>query len=125
MSEPHVIIPRRNFLIRALGFTAAGATMAIPIVTVANAKARIDHHKAELEKAIGDYYAGFNVKVIDKCCAPEQLHTSGVFFLAVPPGSPYRRANAVKAGAAQTAAEHELHFRSGPGGFIIDGAGGD
>jgi hypothetical protein len=38
MSEHTLITPRRNFLIRALGFTAAGATMSIPIVTLADAK---------------------------------------------------------------------------------------
>jgi hypothetical protein len=55
MSE-HLITPRRNFLIRALGFTAAGATMSIPIVTLSDAKARMDHHRVELEKAWRDYY---------------------------------------------------------------------
>jgi hypothetical protein len=35
MSEHQLITPRRNFLIRALGFTAAGATLSIPIVQAA------------------------------------------------------------------------------------------
>jgi hypothetical protein len=56
MSEHQLITPRRNFLIRALGFTAAGATMTIPIVTLADAKARIEHHQLELERAWRDYY---------------------------------------------------------------------
>jgi hypothetical protein len=55
-SEHKLITPRRNFLVRALGFTAAGATMAIPITTLADAEARIDHHKGELEKALRDRY---------------------------------------------------------------------
>jgi hypothetical protein len=55
-AETQLIVPRRNFLIRALGFTAAGATMAIPIVTLADARSRIDHHAKELEKAWRDYY---------------------------------------------------------------------
>jgi hypothetical protein len=38
MSEHQLITARRNFLIRALGFTAAGDTMPIPIVTLADAK---------------------------------------------------------------------------------------
>jgi hypothetical protein len=74
VSDSVLITPRRNFLIRALGFTAAGAAMSIPIITVANAKARIDHHTAELEKAFHDYYAGLNVEVIKKLkCTPEKI----------------------------------------------------
>jgi hypothetical protein len=63
MSEHQLITPRRNFLIRALGFTAAGVTMPIPIVTLADAKTRIDHHKAALMQAWSDYYAGANCTV--------------------------------------------------------------
>jgi len=55
-SELKLITPRRNFLIRALGFTAAGATLPISIITAEDAKARIAHHQAELEKAWADYY---------------------------------------------------------------------
>jgi hypothetical protein len=51
MSEHQLITARRNFLIRALGFTAAGDTMPIPIVTLADAKSQIDHHKAGLMAA--------------------------------------------------------------------------
>jgi hypothetical protein len=40
MSEHQLITPRRNFLIRALGFTAAGATVTIPVITLADAKSR-------------------------------------------------------------------------------------
>jgi hypothetical protein len=54
---PTLIVPRRNFLIRALGFTAAGATLPISIITADDAKARIDHHEAELKKAWQDYYS--------------------------------------------------------------------
>jgi hypothetical protein len=53
---PKLIVPRRNFLIRALGFTAAGATLPISIITADDAKARMDHHQAELERAWRDYY---------------------------------------------------------------------
>lgn len=56
MSESILVTPRRNFLIRALGFTAAGATVSVPIITVADAKARIEHHRRELAKATHDYY---------------------------------------------------------------------
>jgi hypothetical protein len=57
-SEHQIITPRRNFLIRALGFTAAGATVPVGILTLSDAKSRIDHHKAELTRAWCDYYAG-------------------------------------------------------------------
>jgi hypothetical protein len=49
MSELKLITPRRNFLIRALGFTAAGATLPISIITADDAKARIAHHQTELD----------------------------------------------------------------------------
>lgn len=62
-AETTLITPRRNFLIRALGFTAAGATMAIPITTLASAEQRIKHHKNELMNAWEDYYAGFQCTV--------------------------------------------------------------
>lgn len=55
-TETQLITPRRNFLIRALGFTAAGATVAVPITTLADAQARIEHHTRELERALGDRY---------------------------------------------------------------------
>jgi hypothetical protein len=54
--NPTLIVPRRNFLIRALGFTAAGATLPISIITADDARARVDHHEAELRKAWQDYY---------------------------------------------------------------------
>jgi hypothetical protein len=54
--KPTLIVPRRNFLIRALGFTVAGATVPISIITADDAKARMDHHEAELRKAWQDYY---------------------------------------------------------------------
>ena len=62
-----LITPRRNFLIRALGFTAAGATLPISIITVDDAKARMEHHQRELEKAWRDYYgAEYNVRTVDQ-----------------------------------------------------------
>src|SRR3982074_1048766 len=56
MSELKLITPRRNVLIRALGFTAAGATLPIGIIAADDAGARIAHHQSELEKAWADYY---------------------------------------------------------------------
>src|SRR5947209_3989211 len=53
-----VIMPRRGFLTRALGFTAAGATLALPIVTVADARARAKHHMDRLHSALNELYPG-------------------------------------------------------------------
>jgi len=72
MSELKLITPRRNFLIRALGFTAAGATLPISIITADDAKARIALHQAELEKAWADYYGPVAVR---KFCSG--LHSPG------------------------------------------------
>ena len=54
MSDATLITPRRNFLVRALGFTAAGATLSVPIVTVDSAEARLRHHMAGVEAASRD-----------------------------------------------------------------------
>jgi hypothetical protein len=72
-AESVLVTPRRNFLIRALGFTAAGASMSIPIVTVANAEARIDHHTKELEKAYRDHFAGLKVEVMCNGVTAEEI----------------------------------------------------
>jgi hypothetical protein len=65
MSELQLITPRRNFLIRALGFTAAGAVLPIAIITADDAQARIAHHQAGLEKAWRDYYGvSHNVRIV-------------------------------------------------------------
>ncbi len=104
MSDSVLITPRRNFLVRALGFTVAGAAMSIPIITVANAKARIDHHMAELEKAFRDYYAGMDVYVMPRLKSREKLmerpeSSAALFFLATaePPSSMAGRAGSAAA----------------------------
>lgn len=51
-----LITSRRGFLIRASAITAAGATVAVPIITVADARARAAHHLAGLRQALGDLY---------------------------------------------------------------------
>src|ERR1700730_8019308 len=50
-ADSKVIVPRRNFLIRALGFTAAGASMVLPVVALQSPEERIAHHFKELEAA--------------------------------------------------------------------------
>jgi hypothetical protein len=54
MTQASLITPRRNFLIGALGFTAAGATLTVPIVTVDTAEKRLKHHLAGVEAAFRD-----------------------------------------------------------------------
>lgn len=58
MSEHQLITPRRNFLIRALGFTAAGATVTIPVLVTDTLQKRIDFHLAELTKLLEQQYPG-------------------------------------------------------------------
>jgi hypothetical protein len=76
MSELKLITPRRNFLVRALGFTAAGATPPIGIITADDAKARIAHHQAELEKAWKDYYGPAIVRTYEDKRAPGATYAS-------------------------------------------------
>ena len=75
MSELKLITPRRNFLIRAFGFTAAGATLPIGIIAADDAGARIAHHQAELERAWRDYY-GPVVQSYADVRAPGATYTS-------------------------------------------------
>jgi hypothetical protein len=56
MSEHQLITPRRNFLIRALGFTAAGASVTIPVLLTDNPQKRVDYHLRELTKALQEQY---------------------------------------------------------------------
>jgi hypothetical protein len=77
MSELKLITPRRNFLIRALGFTAAGVTLPVSIITLDDAKARIAHHQAELERAWTDYYGSAAVRKYDS-----GLHTPGDTYVS-------------------------------------------
>jgi hypothetical protein len=59
----HLITSRRNFLIRASAITAAGTAVAVPIITVEDARARANHHLEGLHKAICDLYPGNSFKV--------------------------------------------------------------
>jgi hypothetical protein len=58
MSEHQLITPRRDFLIRALGFTAAGATVTIPVLVTDTLQKRIDYHLGELTKLLEQQYPG-------------------------------------------------------------------
>jgi len=72
-----LILPRRNFLIRALGITAAGATVTIPIIAQEDALKRIEHHRNGLEFAMRDYYAGLKVEVCGNGHTPEHVLNGG------------------------------------------------
>jgi adenosyl cobinamide kinase/adenosyl cobinamide phosphate guanylyltransferase len=64
-------------MIKALGFTAAGATMPIRIITADDAKARIAHHQAESERAWTDYYGPAAVrKHVSKLHSPGDTYLS-------------------------------------------------
>ena len=52
--DSKVIVPRRNFFIRALGFTAAGTSMVLPVIALQSPEERITHHFKELEAAFQD-----------------------------------------------------------------------
>lgn len=75
-TELKLITPRRNFLIRALGFTAAGATLPIGLVAADDPAARIAHHRVELEKAWRDYYGPGAVRTYADVRAPGATYTS-------------------------------------------------
>lgn len=72
-TDTPLILPRRNFLIKALGFTAAGATVTIPIITQDDALKRIDHHQMELEKAWREYYGATTRTFISRDSGPGDI----------------------------------------------------
>jgi hypothetical protein len=76
MSELKLITPRRNFLIRALGFTAAGATLPVGIIAAEDARSRIEHHQAELVRAWRDYYGSDAVRSYADVRPPEATYAS-------------------------------------------------
>ena len=67
MSEAQLIVPRRNFLIRALGFTAAGAALPVPVVAMPSAADRLAHHLKGVETALGDLFPASQVHVRGNC----------------------------------------------------------
>ena len=86
-SEHQLITPRRNFLIRALGFTVAGATVSIPVLLADNPHKRAEIHMAELVKALKEIYphVGLSGGTIDyagwgngACIYPSQIIASVV-----------------------------------------------
>ena len=62
LPSAQLVTSRRNFLVRAFGLTAAGATCTVPIITLADARARVEHHLKGLEQAFRDLYPGVPLK---------------------------------------------------------------
>jgi hypothetical protein len=67
MTETALITPRRNFLIRALGFTAGGAALSVPIVTMDSAERRFEHHLKGLGDAMRDLFPTQHIDVRGNC----------------------------------------------------------
>src|ERR1700720_3553448 len=55
--------------------------MTVPIVTMASAQERINHHSKQLEMAFRDYYAGLNVTVLGNSHTPEQARQSPAYLV--------------------------------------------
>lgn len=70
LPEATLIVPRRNFLIRALGFTAAGAAVSVPVVAMASAEDRLAHHLRGAEAAMREIFPDAAVKIVGNCPTP-------------------------------------------------------
>jgi hypothetical protein len=81
-AKPVLITGRRNFLVRALGFTAAGATLSVPVVAMETPLERINHHMQGLEKAFADFYGNAPEKAVFNC----DLGVAVVIGRRPPPG---------------------------------------
>jgi hypothetical protein len=121
MSELKLITPRRNFLVRALGFTAAGVTLPIGIVAADDPRARIAHHQAELEKAWRDYYGAAAVRTYADVRTPGANYTSS-WSAQVRATIPCGRWKATRGSASSQTPDlarsrHARRFT--PGGFLF------
>ena len=67
MSEHQLITPRRNFLVRALGFTVAGASVTIPVLVADDPQKRVDYHLQELTKALQEQYPEAELSGAARC----------------------------------------------------------
>lgn len=83
-----VLIARRNILVRALGFTAAGATLPIPLIVADTAEARISHHLAEVCRALAELHPGFSFQKAFRRRAPWEIVTAGDIVAVVKVGAP-------------------------------------
>lgn len=60
-SGPGLITTRRNFFTRAFGLTAAGATVAVPVLALSDPAERLAHHVAQVEAALREMYPGAKI----------------------------------------------------------------
>lgn len=61
MSDGTLIVPRRNFLIRALGFTAMGASVPVPVLALDTPESRLEHHVEAVKTELRAIYPGYDV----------------------------------------------------------------
>jgi hypothetical protein len=64
---------RRNFIVRALGFTAAGATMAVPVLAAPTPEDRIRYQLKGLEQAFQEHYPGAPIDTKFNAIPPERV----------------------------------------------------
>lgn len=86
--EPAFIAPRRNFLVRVLGFTAAGAALPIPLIVADTAEARITHHLQEVCKALAELHPGASFHPGFRRRGPWEMISAGDIVAVVKAGSP-------------------------------------
>jgi hypothetical protein len=78
-----LITSRRNFLVRALGFTAAGAAVSLPVVAMDDADTRIRFHLGEIEKAFREIYGpAADVRVHGNCMPVRFVQDPEGFYVA-------------------------------------------
>ena len=63
MSDGTLIVPRRNFLIRALGFTAVGTSVPVPVLALDTPQSRLDHHIDGAKRELEAMWPGYEVGV--------------------------------------------------------------
>jgi hypothetical protein len=56
VEETYDFFAAKSILIRALGFTAASATVSIPVLLADNPQKRVDYHLQQLTKALQEQY---------------------------------------------------------------------
>lgn len=68
-----LVTHRRGFLVRALGFTAGGAALTVPVLAVSTPFERVQFHLQSLEAAFRDLYPGAPVAVRGTWTNPEHF----------------------------------------------------
>jgi hypothetical protein len=87
INEPALIV-RRNFLIRALGFTAAGAALPIPLIVAETAEARIAYHLQEACRALRELHPAASFHPAFRRPAPWEIITAGDIVAVIKAATP-------------------------------------